>query len=123
MNDDSQLLRTRVLLASFAVGGVLGWALVSTPEANAEAETGVLALSPQRVPAPPAPACTYRSASHQAEHGGQAADDAYHLAHGDLPTCDGEDAGPTPVPVHTEDEQKDNDNRLFHREHRWWRND
>ncbi|AVO22392.1 hypothetical protein PBI_SMEAGOL_79 [Mycobacterium phage Smeagol] len=34
--------------------------------------------------------CTHRSAAHQAEHGGLKADSAWHVAHGDLPTCDQE---------------------------------
>lgn len=33
------------------------------------------------------PACERRSAAHVAEHGGIAADSAYHVAHGQLPTC------------------------------------
>lgn len=32
--------------------------------------------------------CEHRSAVHVAEHGGLAADSAWHVAHGDLPTCD-----------------------------------
>lgn len=35
-----------------------------------------------------APACEHRSDTHIAEHGGLAADSAWHVAHGDLPTCD-----------------------------------
>lgn len=31
--------------------------------------------------------CEHRSAAHIAEHGGLAADSAWHVAHGDLPTC------------------------------------
>lgn len=37
-------------------------------------------------PADAAP-CEHRSAAHVAEHGGLAADSAYHVAHGELPTC------------------------------------
>lgn len=32
--------------------------------------------------------CEHRSAAHEAEHGGHEADNAWHIAHGDLPTCD-----------------------------------
>ncbi|AVP41929.1 hypothetical protein SEA_JSQUARED_87 [Mycobacterium phage Jsquared] len=35
-----------------------------------------------------APLCEYRSAAHIAEHGGKVADDAWHIAHGGLPSCD-----------------------------------
>lgn len=41
----------------------------------------------------PAPAqadatCEYRTTAHALEHGGQVADSAWHVAHGDRPTCD-----------------------------------
>jgi hypothetical protein len=32
--------------------------------------------------------CEHRSAAHVAEHGGTAADNAWHVSHGQLPTCD-----------------------------------
>ncbi|ALF00953.1 site-specific recombination directionality factor RDF [Mycobacterium phage Serenity] len=34
------------------------------------------------------PLCEYRSAAHIAEHGGRSADDAWHIKHGELPSCD-----------------------------------
>ncbi len=40
-------------------------------------------------PADAAP-CEHRSAAHVAEHGGLAADSAYHVSHGELPTCNEE---------------------------------
>lgn len=35
--------------------------------------------------------CEFRTASHSVEHGGVKADSAWHVAHGDLPTCVPED--------------------------------
>ena len=46
-----------------------------------------LILSPTHT-AQAKPACEYRSAKHVAEHGGLAADSAWHVANGELPTCD-----------------------------------
>ncbi|QFG08674.1 hypothetical protein PBI_VANISOA_82 [Mycobacterium phage Vanisoa] len=43
-------------------------------------------------PASAAPLCEVRSSAHIAEHGGLMADSAYHVAHGDLPTCDTSDS-------------------------------
>jgi hypothetical protein len=43
-------------------------------------------LSPQVASADAA--CEFRSAKHVAEHGGLAADSAWHVANGELPTCD-----------------------------------
>lgn len=34
--------------------------------------------------------CTYRSDTHISAHGGLKADSAYHVMHGELPTCDQE---------------------------------
>lgn len=42
-------------------------------------------------PANAAPLCEQRTAAHIAEHGGLAADSAWHLANGDLPTCGGQE--------------------------------
>jgi len=39
------------------------------------------------------PGCAHRSAVHVAEHGGHAADSRWHVAHGDLPTCDPDSSG------------------------------
>ncbi|ASW31334.1 hypothetical protein SEA_FRED313_76 [Mycobacterium phage Fred313] len=50
------------------------------------AALGLLLLTP--VSAQASPTCEYRSAAHIAEHGGFAADNAWHIAHGDRPTCD-----------------------------------
>lgn len=36
-----------------------------------------------------APLCEVRSDAHVAEHGGFYADSAYHIQHGELPTCNG----------------------------------
>ncbi|QJD52044.1 hypothetical protein PBI_MK4_72 [Mycobacterium phage MK4] len=50
------------------------------------AALGLLLLTP--VSAQASPTCEYRSAAHIAEHGGLKADSAWHVAHGDRPTCD-----------------------------------
>lgn len=34
--------------------------------------------------------CVHRGIGHADQHGGQAADDAYHIAHGEEPTCSGD---------------------------------
>lgn len=39
-----------------------------------------------------APLCEVRSDAHIAEHGGFYADSAYHVTHGELPTCNGTDS-------------------------------
>lgn len=39
-------------------------------------------------PADAAPLCEHRSAAHIAKHGGLRADSAWHVANGELPTCD-----------------------------------
>lgn len=36
--------------------------------------------------------CTHRSAAHIAQHGGIDTDSAWHVSHGDLPNCGGDDA-------------------------------
>ena len=52
------------------------------------AALGAMALAdPGEVSAAP---CEYRTGSHVAEHGGLKADSAWHVAHGDLPTCGAE---------------------------------
>ena len=38
-------------------------------------------------PTAQAVACEHRSEAHQLEHGGFTADNAWHVLHGDLPTC------------------------------------
>ena len=48
--------------------------------------------------------CVHRGIAHQAEHGGFAVDSAWHVANGELPTCDSSE------PVADNDYQ-DNDNR------------
>ncbi|AFI24991.1 hypothetical protein [Mycobacterium phage SWU1] len=48
------------------------------------------------------PLCEYRSAAHIAEHGGKVADDAWHIKHGELPSCDESPKG---------EARRDNDNR------------
>ncbi|AAN01829.1 hypothetical protein SEA_BUZZBUZZ_74 [Mycobacterium phage BuzzBuzz] len=50
-----------------------------------------LLLTP--APAQAGPTCEHRSAAHIAEHGGINADSAWHVAHGQLPTCDHSSSG------------------------------
>lgn len=64
-------LKMAVIGPSFVAGALLGAAWMSTPDAHAAID------------------CEVRSAAHVAEHGGMAADNAYHIAHGQRPTCDG----------------------------------
>lgn len=92
---------TRISLAVLVA--VVLWALVmGTPVANAS------------------PLCEYRSSVHVSEHGGLAADSAWHVAHGDLPTCDSQQSEPR----HTEDQDGDNDRFCIGRcNDKWWRND
>ncbi|AJD82493.1 hypothetical protein SHEEN_75 [Mycobacterium phage Sheen] len=50
--------------------------------------------------------CVHRSAAHVAEHGGLAADSAWHVAHGQPPTCGDEDK-----PASTPRDDRDDDNK------------
>jgi hypothetical protein len=54
------------------------------------------------------PLCEHRSAAHVAEHGGMKADNVWHVAHGQLPTCDEESH---------EEQRHDNDDRGPRRDH------
>ncbi|AKF14246.1 hypothetical protein SEA_LUCHADOR_82 [Mycobacterium phage Luchador] len=67
-------------------------------------------------PAAAAPMCETRSEAHQIEHGGFATDSAWHVAHGDLPTCSEPDGG-------SSGHQDSNDDDCFGRCNKWWRND
>lgn len=90
---------TRISLAGLAAA--ILWALVTgTPVAQAS------------------PACEHRSAAHVAEHGGLTADSAWHIAHGDLPTCDRAETEPS-------DQEDDQDDKPWRRDspgfHCTWR--
>ncbi|AER48270.1 hypothetical protein SEA_KOKO_85 [Mycobacterium phage Koko] len=53
----------------------------------------VLLLALSRMPAAgAAPLCEVRGEAHQLEHGGFKADSLWHVAHGERPTCGGEDS-------------------------------
>lgn len=65
--------RERLLLAGLASFVAVGSMLLASPEASSSPLT-----------------CEHRSAAHLAEHGGKAADDAYHISRGELPNCDDE---------------------------------
>ncbi|QGJ88839.1 hypothetical protein SEA_YECEY3_88 [Mycobacterium phage Yecey3] len=62
-------MRTALLMTGLALAIVVG----HLPGIVAEASS--------------APLCEVRSDAHIAEHGGFYADSAYHIAHGELPTC------------------------------------
>ncbi|AOT25580.1 hypothetical protein SEA_NORBERT_75 [Mycobacterium phage Norbert] len=81
------------------------------------AALGLLLLTP--VSAQAGPTCEHRSAAHIAEHGGFAADNAWHIAHGDLPTCDSErhsDDSPS-APTPQDDSDRDEGKSRFCRKH------
>ena len=65
--------REHVLLAGLASFVAVGSMLLASPEASANPLT-----------------CEHRSAKHLDEHGGRAADDSWHVSHGQLPACDGD---------------------------------
>lgn len=74
---------------------------------------GGLFLASEAHSAPLTPTCEVRSAAHSAEHGGLAADSAWHVAHGQLPTCEGSD------PEHHEDNDSDESKSRYCRKH-WY---
>ena len=74
---------------------------------------GGLFLASEASSAPLTPTCELRSSVHQSEHGGLAADSAYHVSHGELPTCEGAD------PEHRRDDHEDNDKSRYCRKHIW----
>lgn len=66
------------------------------------------------------PLCEHRSAAHIAEHGGIKADNTWHVAHGDLPTCDNEDRGSVQNPgPRNEDNNSDERKSRYCRQH-WY---
>lgn len=94
--------------AGLILAGLVGAALIgNAPAVIAEASA---------VP------CEHRSAAHSAEHGGINADSAWHVAHGQLPTCDaGETTSPAPTPVPVQgDDQTDTDEKSRYCRHRWY---
>lgn len=102
------MFRSTTVALAIALGGLAG--CTSIPTATA------------------APSCEHRGPGHWDAHGGLE-DDRWHLAHGQLVTCHGDDEGkPTerheeagePQPRHDEDRDRD---EHHHREHKWWRND
>ncbi|AQT28478.1 site-specific recombination directionality factor RDF [Mycobacterium phage Pistachio] len=79
------------------------------------AALGLLLLTP--VSAQASPTCEYRSAAHIAEHGGFAADNAWHIAHGDLPTCDPEPERGSVQPSTDNYQDRDEGKSRFCRKH------
>ncbi|WP_110570799.1 DUF7199 family protein [Mycolicibacterium hassiacum] len=65
-------------------------------------------------PAVAGPLCEYRSQAHIAEHGGFNADNAWHIAHGDLPTCN------TDSSARKGDDRRDHDKKSRFCRKRWW---
>lgn len=67
--------------------------------------------------------CEHRTQAHLDEHGGRHTDDAYHVARGELPSCDyGSDK---PGSSHDQDNNDESRGNHWpgHDKHRWWRND
>lgn len=79
--------------------------------------TGFWLLVGTPAPAEASPACEHRSAAHVAEHGGLQADNAWHVSHGQLPTCDNEPKHDDPPREHHDDDRKDDDGGIPHRDH------
>ncbi|WP_440971591.1 DUF7199 family protein [Mycobacterium paragordonae] len=73
-------------------------------------------------PVADAATCEHRGPGHWEAHGGLE-DDRYHLAHGQMVTCRG-DNQPAEQRHDDSDEDRDRDHHFpGHREHKWWRND
>lgn len=70
-------------------------------------------------PASAAPACEPRSEAHWSQHGGLKADSAWHVAHGERPTCT-DQARITPVPVPQEDDDTDKDRKSRYCRQHWY---
>ncbi len=67
-------------------------------------------------PADAAP-CEHRSAAHVAEHGGLAIDSAYHVSHGELPTCSNEERKTSSGANNNNDKPKSDDKSRYCRKH------
>lgn len=59
------------------------------------------------------PLCAHRSAAHSAQHGGQEVDSAWHVSHGDPPTCDGDNSSDSG----RQSDEVDDDGPVLHRDH------
>lgn len=70
----------RFLLAGLSALAAVTAMMIASPDAHA----GILSAST----APLSVLCEHRSEAHIAEHGGRHTDDAYHIARGELPSCD-----------------------------------
>ena len=65
--------------------------------------------------------CEVRSAAHIAEHGGLAADSAWHVANGQRPTCgDQAKASPAPAPAASENKDRDDEGKSRYCRKRWF---
>lgn len=65
--------------------------------------------------------CAQRSAAHIAKHGGLAADSAWHVANGELPTCGSESSGGGGNWTSNErSSSKDDDGKSRFCRARWW---
>ncbi|AHG23863.1 site-specific recombination directionality factor RDF [Mycobacterium phage EagleEye] len=64
-------------------------------------------------PAAAAVTCEHRSEAHQIEHGGHAADSAWHISRGERPTCDPDDGA-------RQDDHRDRDKKSRYCRKRWF---
>jgi len=62
--------------------------------------------------------CEHRSSRHISEHGGLAADSAWHVAHGQLPTCGQEASRQRAEDGSRKSEERDRKSRFCRK--RWW---
>ncbi|QBI98539.1 hypothetical protein SEA_BUD_79 [Mycobacterium phage Bud] len=81
----------------------------------------MLGLSGLTAPVAEGAPCEHRSAAHIAEHGGLKDDSAWHVAHGGLPTCGGEEESrPAPAAASKSEPDKDRDKKSRFCRKRWW---
>lgn len=80
-------MTNHVVTAAVAIAAAIGAMLLASPDADAS-PLGQGNLTLRESTAPLSLLCEHRSSAHVAEHGGMVADNAWHVSHGDLPTCD-----------------------------------
>ncbi|AKU45468.1 site-specific recombination directionality factor RDF [Mycobacterium phage Nhonho] len=91
-------------LVWFIVGAVMLAAVLVAPSARADGFSG----------------CEHRSVSHQLEHGGLRADSDWHVAHGDLPTCDPEKKSESKHDSAGQGKDRGKDNKSRYCRKRWY---
>lgn len=82
---------------------------------------GTVALAPVGI-AGAGPVCEHRSAAHIERHGGLTADSAWHVRHGQRPTCGADEASRDGGPKASagKDKGKDRDRKSRFCRKRWW---